>query len=570
MDVNSRSEAYDVAIVGGGVSGIYTGYRLLTGDINQSPLLKAWAGKNTRLKVAVFEGSDRIGGRLLSARPLGMPHVTCEMGGMRYVSSQPLIRNLIENILKLARHEQIVDDPRNIAYLRGKHLKVAQLQDPNVLPYSLEKDEQAWMKAGNTASTLMGWSIGKLLPETNSLHGDKLRAYLQSATIDGTPLYQHGFWNLLARSMSFEAYSLARATVGYDCLGANANALDLTMEYFDFTPDVKYYLLDAGYEAVPWSLETRFTDAGGEVVRSAWLDGFEASSLEDGTRGVRLHFHDGSFVNARAIVLAMPKRSLELLRRDGPVLGSGAPPRVNWLMGSVEGFPFDKLFMVYDKPWWESAGVSQGRSLTDAPIRQCYYWAVEGKQSGADPANTNAAIMAYNDVSNAEFWGGLRGLPLGPHDAAQLDFALGHKNQARSDLRPDAFQRKTIRFAGNADDINEFAWRQRRNWDERRAPRQMVAEMHRQLMLLHNLRDVPDPLDAAFMDWTDDPFGGGVHLWNPGYKSWEVCEEMTQPVSDFPCYICGEAYSTTQTWVEGALETAEYVLQKRFQLGAPS
>ncbi|MGB8597869.1 MAG: FAD-dependent oxidoreductase, partial [Burkholderiales bacterium] len=156
MDVNSRSEAYDVAIVGGGVSGIYTGYRLLTGDINQSPLLKAWAGKNTRLKVAVFEGSDRIGGRLLSARPLGMPHVTCEMGGMRYVSSQPLIRNLIENILKLARHEQIVDDPRNIAYLRGKHLKVAQLQDPNVLPYSLEKDEQAWMKAGNTASTLMG------------------------------------------------------------------------------------------------------------------------------------------------------------------------------------------------------------------------------------------------------------------------------------------------------------------------------------------------------------------------------------------------------------------------------
>jgi monoamine oxidase len=64
------------------------------------------------------------------------------------------------------------------------------------------------------------------------------------------------------------------------------------------------------------------------------------------------------------------------------------------------------------------------------------------------------------------------------------------------------------------------------------------------------------------MDWTIDPYGGGVHLWNRGFKSWEILEQMTQPVKDFPCYICGEAYSTNQTWVEGALQTAEIVLQK--------
>ena len=44
---------------------------------------------------------------------------------------------------------------------------------------------------------------------------------------------------------------------------------------------------------------------------------------------------------------------------------------------------------------------------------------------------------------------------------------------------------------------------------------------------------------------------------------------MTQPVDDFPCFVCGEAFSTNQTWVEGALETAEIVLQKRFGLAAP-
>ena len=567
MDASGSSRVLDVAIVGGGVSGIYTGYRLLTGELTQSPILGGRAAKNGGLRVAVFEGSQRIGGRLLSAQPPGMPHVSCEMGGMRYVSSQSLISSLVENDLKLARHEQIVDDPGNIAYFRGKRLRAAQLQDAGALPYNLDDDERAWLNQKNTASTLMGWGIGKLLPQTRTLQGAALRAYLQTAAIDGTPLYQHGFWNLLARGMSHEAYCLARDTVGYDCLGANANALDLIMEYFDFTPDVKYYLLDAGYEAVPWTLEKRFDDAGGEVVRGAWLDGFEAVTLADGTRGSRLHFHDGSTVDAHALVLAMPRRSLELLRREGPVLGPQAPARVDWLINSVEAFPFDKLFMVYARPWWESAGVKQGRSLTDTPIRQCYYWAVEGKQAGADPANTNAAIMAYNDVTNAEFWGGLRGVPLGPHDALALAHGARHKGPPRA--RSDAFARKTVRHAGGEVAPGELARRLRKNWDDHRAPRQMVAEMHRQLMRLHDLPNAPDPVDAAFMDWTDDPFGGGVHLWNPGYKSWEVCDEMTQPVADFPCYICGEAYSTTQTWVEGALETAEHVLQRRLGLGAP-
>ena len=73
---------YDVAIVGGGISGIYTAWRLLTSDVAQSPMLAAWAAARPdgKLKVAVFERSDRIGGRLLSAKPPGMPNVVVEIG----------------------------------------------------------------------------------------------------------------------------------------------------------------------------------------------------------------------------------------------------------------------------------------------------------------------------------------------------------------------------------------------------------------------------------------------------------------------------------------------------------
>src|ERR1700675_1753650 len=95
-----KSPDYDIAIVGGGVSGIYCGWRLLTAKPGNSGPLKGWARENGKLKVAVFEGSDRIGGRLLSARPPGFTgSTTCEIGGMRYVSSQTLVRSLVENEL---------------------------------------------------------------------------------------------------------------------------------------------------------------------------------------------------------------------------------------------------------------------------------------------------------------------------------------------------------------------------------------------------------------------------------------------------------------------------------------
>jgi hypothetical protein len=67
----------------------------------------------------------------------------------------------------------------------------------------------------------------------------------------------------------------------------------------------------------------------------------------------------------------------------------------------------------------------------------------------------------------------------------------------------------------------------------------------------------------------NEPYGGAVHFWNPGYKSWEVLEQMTQPIPDLKAFVVGEAYSTNQTWVEGALQTSEIFLQHRLGLAMP-
>src|SRR3954471_17758517 len=104
----------DIAIVGGGVSGVYSAWKLKK--------------RYPKLKVEVFEGSDHVGGRLLSVKPPCIPNMVAELGGMRIMNTQVRITALIKELNKeLPKNKQItnykfpVDEPQNIAYLRGVH-----------------------------------------------------------------------------------------------------------------------------------------------------------------------------------------------------------------------------------------------------------------------------------------------------------------------------------------------------------------------------------------------------------------------------------------------------------------
>src|SRR5262249_35680981 len=79
----------DVAIVGAGISGLYSGWRLRAGAFARGE----W--RQNPPKTHVFELGDRIGGRLLTAFLEGMPHVRCELGGMRYIWAEATPSNLL-------------------------------------------------------------------------------------------------------------------------------------------------------------------------------------------------------------------------------------------------------------------------------------------------------------------------------------------------------------------------------------------------------------------------------------------------------------------------------------------
>lgn len=510
-----QNDVLDVAVVGAGMSGLYSAWRLL-GD----------AAPAARPKITVFEGSFRVGGRLLSLTPPDMPDTLCELGGMRYMSRHVLVAELVKRF-ELVTAPMPVDEPGNIAYLRGQMLRLSDLQDPAKIPYHLRSVEKNLL-----AQSLLMYALKQIVPNCTQLADldfAALQTEMQTAEFDGALLHTLGFWNVLARVLSPDAYAFVRDSGGYDCLVSNWSAADaIPFILADFGQNVSYSRFPFGYDRLPQRLADEVQAMGGGVQLGACLKSFD---VQDGI--VTLVFRpdqdhaDEWQVRVRKLVLAMPRRSLELLDATGPVLDKGNR-RVRELIESVEPIPLFKIFVCYRYPWWKSVNVQTGRSLTDMPIRQCYYWAVEPKDANTD--GNSALLASYDDDLSVSFWAGLR------------------QRGAAQDIWPPA----------NGDGAQ--------TWEGHKAPPAMVAEVHRQLVQMHGVAYAPQPYAACYRDWAEDPYGGGVNFWRIHAESWKVIPAIIKPEPELPVYVCGEAYSNEQGWVEGALQTAELMLTREFHL----
>lgn len=489
-----------VAIVGAGIGGIYTGWRL----------------RQAGYDVTIYEGSERVGGRLLTWFP-NYPDRTVrgELGGMRFIPKQhQMVARLVRT---LGLQPQSFPATAELWYLRDTYVK--DFSDPAQVPYQLRPGEQ-----GKSPDQLLKLVINEVarvneIPDPFALTREKWDAIKPNLKWKGEPLSHFGFWNVTLDIVSAEAYSLITDGLGYYSLTSNWNAAE-AMQFIatDFASD-EYDTLMEGYSALATRLAGQFVASGGRVRTRS-----RVTRMDRVGRGWQLQFGNGATEQADVALLGLPGRAMELI---------AFPPEVEQklagLQSAVIRVPAFKLFLLYAQNWWP---FGKGRTITDLPLRQTYNFNV------VDSQRSFMAMASYDDLTAVPYWHGLE-------REVHPDVLTA---EARELFHP-------ARFSGVPE--GEEPTDQPPGFTPASPP--MLSRAQEQLRLSSGLSQIPLPAASAYMDWNQDPYGGGWSFWAPGTNVPRVMTDMRYLADNL--FVVGDSFSGIQGWVEGALTYAEKLLQ---------
>lgn len=552
----AESLELDVAVVGAGAGGLYAGYRLTTGERKE---------RGRPPKVGLFEVGDRIGGRLHSVELPGL-ELYGELGGMRYMTSMGIVTALIEDVFKgeLDHVEFSMGDPStHYFYLRKQRFmadawtQAQKLNEKFKTRYALNDDDVGF--SADQLFSKVTYDVLMADPAVRAEYGKKLLhpapydyeiqltgpdwdaikpglRYCFPGPYEGRPVSELGYWNLLTDQLSQEGLQFLADAGGYYSNTINWNAAEAIQQIVgDFFGPVSYRTIAGGYDQVLYALAQALLDAGIKIWKQNGVVGVRPAP-EGSPRRYELKVANQQsgrewLVHADAVILAMPRRSLELL---------GMYPNYLSLYDGPEGATFRqavsstivqqsmKILMGFEDPWWtQDFGALAGESITDLPMRQCYYFGTDTKDKHS------LFLSSYNDIDTVSFWAALE--------------------------QDELFEPRATRGVSQADldAVSEF-----------QAPKVMIDESMEQVRELHGHQpyDIPDPYVTWFKDWAHDPFGGGYHAWNPDVSVRDVMRYMRKPRAGEAIHVVGEAYSDQQGWAEGAFCVAELLVRDHFEM----
>jgi monoamine oxidase len=522
----------DYAIIGGGVAGLYTAWRLMSST-------------GFKGSVRIFERRSRVGGRLITAAMPGIPF-RAELGGMRFTNRHVFVNHTVEQ-LGLPSKDFSFDC--KLMFLRGEH----RIPRKEVMPYRVglpergklpgdlvkyairgalldisfandcSRDEQPEIESISTALRTLSDSSTELkfdllTPEQWSILKD--RGYLH-----GSPLNEIGFWNLLQFYLTSEGFLFAHDGLGYESVLANWNAAEAIPWYLvDF--DVKYLTLDTGMQSLPAALAAAVNKNQPYALELGTLVKGIQSIGKDGAPLFEMTLEDVRSeserrIQARNVIFALPKNALAKIDLSRLERGD----RIKKAIENVTAHPLFKLFLGYERAWWvhpRALNCESGMAITDLPIRQVYYW---GPNKAYKATQAGMLMASYSDAHYVDYWNPL-------HKRNLKDFYF---NRAERTEEEEAVL---------------DAWG---------VPSNMAMKAHRQVKLLHPelaaTDTIPDPYVALVKEWPD-----GWHTWNVHSRPSLVIAELTNPSPNV--FVCGEAFSAEQGWVEGALRSSERVLRK--------
>jgi len=570
----------ETAVIGGGISGLYAAWRLAErGD-----------------KVSLFEASTRLGGRLYTV-PIPGTRIHAELGAMRFTEAHRLLHALVQH-LKLPTWPFDFTET-SFYYLRGRKYSGETLatqgpyyfdasaelknvrKDPVELIYytllrSLEnmtfqvcpsdppRDRDRFHQEVNKIDRLRREIVSDIRAAHNDLAkiGNAWRKIDKNAWrfikrygyVEFIPLHDIGFWNLLEHYLGNEGFELVRDALGYESIVSNWNAAEAAPWFMaDFSSDKGYLTIEGGFQVLVDKLSALLPGKGVEIHTEHRLQ-----SLNRAPAGWQLEFDKGVSAKATRVILAVPRTPLERIKvtKDRKEYSCWQEIKRNDIPAVVARRLF-KVLLVFEEAWWQKlesswTGRKGRRVITDLPIRQIYYYSPEwikihNPPVAGSPPNWAVVMASYSDEHYASFWSPFAPPPSGDHHGiCQLPKEHPLTEAQVNDLHHLA------RTLG--------------------VPQRMVEKLRSQLAVVHgvDVAKVPEPIIGIFRDWANEPdIGGGWHTWEVNKQGEDVSEHLAQPLKPEELYVCGEAYSSDQGWVEGALQSTERVL-KLLKLAPPS
>jgi hypothetical protein len=555
-------------IVGGGASGLYTAYRLLTGGTLKQ-------GEDT---VNIYEWSDRLGGRIYTytfPEDISSDGLYVEVGGMRFatdsnfpnsiVEGHVLVQNMVVEMNLQDKVLPFIESPERMYYLRGKNFYENGLTDVSKLPYNFNAEFLAFLKNAKvaspyTADNILAAIAGVFAPGQGGQNANRPSwcDYYAGGTVDqaaattsfpqGTGIRDIGYWNLLYDQLGDEGYDYAADGNGYTSNVINWNSADAMQANNDYGSGVNYNRLDGGYSILFQALAQAITGLMANFPGSAIWTQQQLVSLAESNDQTVCVFNDlvsgnPNTVHADNLFLAMPRRSLEIVAANSPGYALGNEQVQFYLESSLDQ-PAIKAVMVFDTAWYTNApeapeltnGVG-GPTITDLPLRQVYYFGNNVPGSPNNATGPFVLLASYDDMNYSNFW-------------RQLE-VQGDYTEAPSQYR------QPLTGPTNVPVGSPFA-----------------NLLIKQLAEAHGMTadQVPQPIAILFQDWGQDPFGGGYHGWSAHYNICQAMDYVRAPYQKIlnrqspNLYIIGSCYSFDQAWVEGAFCTAESVLQDFFDL----
>ncbi len=520
-------EHADVVIVGAGISGLYCAYRLLSAD--------------SSTKVVVVDRLNRVGGRLdtdivtINDADGNPVQVKDEEGGMRFNQSAIELLALLD---ELGMADQRVQFPmgngNNLYHLRGRTFTVAQAAaDNNALwsqIYNLRPEEQHRSPDDIRTAVydFLVTSNGAEVPADPS--PEFWQRFRLDFTFQGTPLKDWGLWALCrAYGLSEECIAMCADTAGFAApFYSLVNAGEAYQILEDFPANPQFFTLRDGFGSLPSTVAGQIEAMGGTIQLSVCVDSIER--IDDGLTVTLTDDSDGASITCDQLILALPATALQQLQATSPALNEAGNPHADALaadLQTVVPMRLCKVNLYYSDAWWRdgidpsSPHVANGPSFTDLPMGAVYAFnpLVAGDVDGPAP------LTIYCDFTKTNFWETLQSME------PKFDSPLQRQHEQDPEVMFPASQA-------------------------------IVDEATRQLTEMFGVA-IPQPVLTSFRLWSGEhQFGYAYHQWARHADDRGVIARMISPVDNV--YVCNEAFSDDQGWVNGSLRSCNLVLGNHF------